>query len=54
MLNIVVDAEENKDETIRLGIKKVPTLLVPDGNSYDVYENASLIKGYIEESRKVS
>ncbi len=50
----VVDAEENKDETIRLGIKKVPTLLVPDGNSYDVYENASLIKGYIEESRKVS
>lgn len=48
----VVDAEENKDETMRLGIKKVPTLLVPDGNSYDVYENASLIKGYIEETHK--
>ena len=48
----VIDAEDNKDETTRLGIKKVPTLLVPDGDSYDVYENASLIKGYIEESHK--
>ena len=48
----VVDAEENIDETMKYGIKKAPTLLVPDGNSYDVYENASLIKGFIEESHK--
>ncbi len=48
----VIDAEENIDETIKYGIKKAPTLLVPDGDSYDVYENASLIKGYIEESHK--
>src|SRR5574344_873361 len=48
----LVDAEANKEETIKFGVKKAPTLLVPDGDSYDVYENASLIKGYIEDSQK--
>ncbi len=48
----VIDAEDNRDTTIAFGIKKAPTLLVPNGKSYDVYENASLIKGYIEDSSK--
>ncbi len=44
----VIDAEENKDLTIRLGVKKAPTLLIPNGNGYDVYDNASEIRKYIE------
>jgi hypothetical protein len=38
-----------KNTTIAYGVTKAPTLLVPNGDSYDVYENASLIKGYIEK-----
>jgi ribonucleoside-triphosphate reductase len=48
----VVNAEDDRETTIAFGIKKAPTLLVPNGNTYDVYENASLIKGYIENSFK--
>lgn len=47
----VIDAEDNKEQTVAFGVKKAPTLLVPNGNGYDVYDNASKIKGYIE-SRK--
>ena len=49
-----VDAATNKELTEAYGIKQAPTLLVPDGDSYKVYENASLIKGYLEslKSRK--
>ena len=47
----VIDAEDNKDQTLAYGIKKAPTLLVPNGNGYDVYDNASKIKGYIESLR---
>ena len=47
----VIDAEDNKDQTLAFGVKKAPTLLVPNGNGYDFYDNASKIKGYIE-SRK--
>ncbi len=43
-----IDAEENKEMTVEYGVKKAPTLLVPNGNGYDVYDNASKIKGYIE------
>ncbi len=43
-----IDAEENKAMTVEYGVKKAPTLLVPNGNGYDVYDNASKIKGYIE------
>lgn len=46
-----IDAIENKDTTIAYGVTKAPTLLVPHGDHYDVYENASLIKGYIEKSK---
>jgi hypothetical protein len=33
------------------GITKAPTMLVPDGDSFDVYDNASQISGWIKESR---
>ena len=44
----VVNAEESKETTLRLGIKKVPTLLVPNGDDFKVYDNASEIRKYIE------
>ena len=44
----VVDAEDNKDLTIAYGVKKAPTLLVPNGTGFDRYENASEVKRYIE------
>ena len=43
-----VDAEEEVNLTNAFGIKKAPTLIVPNGNEFVVYENASNIKGYIE------
>ncbi len=45
---ILVDAEESKEITNAYGVKKAPTLLVPNGNEYDRYDNVSLIKKYIE------
>jgi len=44
-----IDATTDKEAAQAYGITKAPTLLVPNGSSYDVYENASLIKGYIEK-----
>ena len=44
----VVDAEDNKDMTVSFGVKKAPTMFVPKGDGYDVFDNASKIKGYIE------
>ena len=44
----VVDAEDNKDLTVAMGVRKAPTLLVPNGSDYDRYENASEIRRYIE------
>ena len=44
----VVNAEENKELTLKFGIKKAPTLLVPKGNGYETYDNASEIRKYIE------
>ena len=46
----VIDAEDNADTTKAFGVKKAPTLLVPNGDSFDVYENASNIKGWIENN----
>jgi len=43
-----IDAEDEKDKTLAYGVKKAPTLLVPNGKGYDEYDNASKIKGYIE------
>ena len=44
----VINAEEDKDTTIKFGVKKAPTLLVPNGNGFDAYDNASEIRKYIE------
>ena len=47
-----VDAIGNRELTEAYGIKQAPTLLVPEGDSYKAYENPSLIKGYIESTKK--
>ena len=44
----VINAEENADATRRYGVKKAPSLLVPDGNGFKTYDNASEIRKYIE------
>ena len=44
----VINAEENKEETMKFGIKKAPTLIVPDGDGFKSYDNASEIRKYIE------
>jgi ribonucleoside-triphosphate reductase len=44
----VINAEENKELTIKYGVKKAPTLLVPNGNGVVAYDNASEIRKYIE------
>ena len=47
----IIDAEENVDLTISLGITRAPTLLVPNEEGYDAYTNASEIKGWIEANK---
>ena len=44
----VIDAEENKEKTQQYHVNKAPTLIVPTDDGYEVFENASNIKGYIE------
>ncbi len=46
-----IDAVANKETTLAFGITKAPTLIVPNGDGYEVYENASLIRGYIEKTK---
>ena len=46
-----VDAEENIELTNSFGVKKAPTLLVPEDGEIRVFENASNIKGYIESKK---
>ena len=48
----VIDAEEKVDLTKQYHIKKAPTLLVfKDNENYDVYDNASEVKRYIESGK---
>ncbi len=47
--NIEISSDENKQKAVNFGITKAPTLLVPNGTSYDVYDNASLIRGYLDK-----
>ena len=47
----LVDAEDEKETTLKYGVRKAPTLLVPNGDSFDRYENASEIKGFIERQK---
>ena len=44
----VINAEENKELTVQYGVKKAPTLLVPEGTKIVAYDNASEIRKYIE------
>ncbi len=44
----VVNAEENKELTLKYGIKKAPTLLVPTSDGVKAFDNASEIRKYIE------
>ena len=45
-----INVDENKDIAIAYGISKAPTLLVPDNNNgYVSYDNASLIRKYIND-----
>ena len=44
----VIDANENQELCIKLGIKGAPTLLVPTNGHYVAYSNASEIKGFAE------
>ena len=41
-------AEDDAELAKRFKIVKAPTLVVPHGDSYDQYENASNIKGFVE------
>ena len=44
----IVNAEENKELTLKFGVKKAPTLLVPTSDGVKAYDNASEIRKYIE------
>ena len=46
-----VDAEENKDLTINLGVKQAPTLVAVKDNNVERINNLSNIKKYIEEHK---
>ena len=45
---IAIDAEEQKDLTVKYNVKKAPTLLVPNGDTYLRFDNASEINRYVE------
>lgn len=48
----VIDAEDQKEVTLRFGIQKAPTLLVPrDGGNTERFDNASEIKRFAEGAR---
>ena len=46
-----VDAMSNRELANQFHIQKAPTLIVPTEKGYAVYENASLIKGFIEHNK---
>ena len=46
-----IDAASNRDLVAKFDIKQAPTLVVPDETGYKRFENASLIKGFIESTK---
>jgi len=46
-----IDAEENIELARKFKVRKAPTLFVPKDDGYDVYDNASLIKGWLESKK---
>ena len=49
----IIDAEEEDELSIALGIRQAPTLLVPQGDHFDMLQGVSQIKGWLE-SRKAN
>lgn len=47
----VVNAMEHADLSKKFDVKLTPTLIVADGDSYAVYENASNVRKYIETTK---
>ena len=45
----VIDAEDDKEITLKLGVTKAPTLLVPNKGKYERFDNASEINRYISQ-----
>ena len=45
---INVEDEQGKLLALKYDIRKAPTLLIPDGQHYQLYDNASKIRGFIE------
>ena len=48
---VSIDAEEQKDITLKYGVTNAPTLLVPARNGYEVYDNVSKIKKFVEDNK---
>ncbi len=44
----LIDAIENKELAVKFGVKKAPTLFIPTENGFDVFDNVSDIKKFIE------
>ena len=44
----IINAEQEAAVTRKYGVKKAPSLLVPDGDGFKTYDNASEIRRYIE------
>ena len=49
-----IDAEDEKETTIKYKVNKAPTMLVITENGIERYENASNIKAYIESSKGIN
>ncbi len=49
---VSIDAEENKEMATAYNIHKAPTMLVPHNDEYEIYDNVSLIKRFVEEYGK--
>ncbi len=47
----IVNAMEQAELSKKFDIKLTPTLIVADGDSYSVYENASNVRKYIETTK---
>ncbi len=45
----VIDAEDDKEVTLKFGVNKAPTLLVPNKGKYERFDNASEINRYISQ-----
>lgn len=45
----LIDTSTQKEMALAYHITQAPTLLVPNGDDYEIYNNASKIRGYIEK-----